>query len=115
MNADEKSTPGDPVVDADRFAIESIAGRKLPDEWPNDAWPAGSRVRVIQDSTWKGPWAETFTGTVSSMAVPEPVTHPRAQSNELAYWVEFDEPQVDGAGDGPYRKAQIWGRYLELL
>ena len=30
----------------------------------------------------------------------------------MKYWVEFDEPQYDGAGGGPYRKAQIWDQYL---
>ncbi len=49
------------------------------------------------------------------MAAAEPVVHAQANPGELKYWVDFDEPQMDAEGDGPYRKAQIWGRYLEPL
>ena len=49
-----------------------------------------------------------------SVGAPEPVRHADALPGELMYWVKFDEPQLDAAGDGPYRKAQIWGRYLQL-
>lgn len=58
---------------------------------------------------------QVFTGVISAMAAPEAVRGPRAQPGELAYWVDFDEPQLDHDGDGPYRKAQIWYRYLEAL
>jgi hypothetical protein len=27
----------------------------------------------------------------------------------LKYWVDFDEPQYDADGAGPFRKAQVWG------
>jgi len=47
------------------------------------------------------------------MAAPEPVRHPRARPAELASWVNFDEAQFAYDGAGPYRKAQIWSRYLE--
>jgi hypothetical protein len=47
--------------------------------------------------------------------LPELVHHAQAQPDELAYWVRFDESQLDSAGDGPYRKAQIWGRYLQVI
>ncbi|HEY0260638.1 MAG TPA: hypothetical protein VGC18_12400 [Lacisediminihabitans sp.] len=30
------------------------------------------------------------------------------------WWVEFDEPQTDAAGDGPFPSAQVPERYLEL-
>ena len=76
---------------------------------------AGTRVRVVQDDRWSGPWAHVFTGTVSDMAAPEAVSHRAAQAEELSYWIEFDTPQMDSNGDGPYRKAQIWGRYLEPI
>ncbi|MHB1172631.1 MAG: hypothetical protein ACYCZY_09085 [Lacisediminihabitans sp.] len=30
------------------------------------------------------------------------------------WWVEFDEPQRNAAGDGPYTGAQVHEKYLEL-
>ena len=47
------------------------------------------------------------------MGAPEPTAHARALDGELLYWVTFDTPQRDSAGDGPYRKARICGRYLK--
>lgn len=104
--------PNDPGNEADRRAVEEIAGRPLPTEWPPDALPAGTRVTVIRTPEEGGPWWQQFTGTIDSMAAPEPVRHAYAQQGELAYWVKFDEPQYDSSGTGPYRKAQIWSRYL---
>lgn len=46
------------------------------------------------------------------MGAPEHGEHVQSLSGELLYWVTFDTPQFDSDGDGPYRKAQIWGRYL---
>ncbi|MFE0578987.1 hypothetical protein [Streptomyces sp. NPDC058874] len=46
------------------------------------------------------------------MGVPVPNGHAQALSGELLYWVTCDAPQYDSDGDGPYRKAQVWGRYL---
>jgi hypothetical protein len=31
------------------------------------------------------------------------------------YWVEFDEPQLDTDGDGPYYKSQVLEKYLEAV
>lgn len=99
----------------DRDAVEAIKKSALPQEWPADALPAGSRVRIIQDPGWAGPWAEVFTGTISPMAAPETPQSKAARPGELAYWVDFDSPQRDADGDGPYRKAQIWERFIEAL
>jgi hypothetical protein len=30
----------------------------------------------------------------------------------MFYYVEFDVPQMDADGDGPYRRAEIDGRFL---
>jgi hypothetical protein len=49
---------------------------------------------------------------IDVVGAPEPVTHASAHPGELKYWVSFDQPQFDAAGEGPYRGAQIWGRYL---
>jgi hypothetical protein len=96
----------------DRNAVEHVMDRPLNQDWPKDALPAGTRVTVIQDSIWRGPWRQEFRGTVDSMGAPEAVSHPKARPGELAYWVKFDEPQYDADDMGPYRKASIWARYL---
>ncbi|WP_406084256.1 ferrous iron transport protein A [Streptomyces virginiae] len=118
MAASSSSSPSSssPSSDAantrDRAAVEQLMGRALPQEWPSAALPAGSRVVVVRDPGWDGPWRNEFLGTIDGMGAPEPVERPRARAGELAYWVTFDEPQYDGDGDGPYRKAFIWDRYL---
>ena len=105
----------DPAEKRDRQAIEYILGRSLPVEpWPESALPAGTHVRVTRDPQHGGPWANEFLGVISPMGIPEPVRHACAHPDELAYWVTFDEPQFDSQGDGPYRKAQVWGRYLHV-
>ena len=55
-----------------------------------------------------------FSAVISPMASPELVEHVQARPGELAYWVVFDEPEWDNAGDGPYRKAFIWDRYIRI-
>jgi hypothetical protein len=56
-----------------------------------------------------------FLGVISPIEAPERVEHiTQARQSELAYWVVFDEPQWDSAGDGPYRKALIWDRYIRI-
>ena len=77
--------------------------------------PPGTRVRVIKDSTWDGPWRRELTGTIDATMPPQLVEHEMARPGELAYFVAFDEPQHDSSGDGPYRKAEIWDRHLVPL
>ncbi|MGW4380467.1 ferrous iron transport protein A [Kitasatospora sp. NPDC004531] len=96
----------------DRKAVERILCRPLHQAWPADALAPGSRVTVIRDPAWDGPWQVEFLGTVDDLGAPESVENPRAQVGELSYWVVFDEPQYDSSGSGPYRRAQIWGRHL---
>ena len=95
-----------------RMAVERLRGTRLAQQWPPGALSAGTRVSVVHDTAWAGPWQQVFTGTVSGMGAPEPVIHDHARPGELAYWVDFDEPQLDSDGDGPYRTALIWDRYL---
>lgn len=97
----------------DRGAVEGIRGSRLPQEWPPSALPAGTRVRVVHDPAWKGPWAREFYGHIDTTGAPEPVVHAQARPGELQYWVTFDELEYDADGDGPFRKAQIWGRYVQ--
>jgi hypothetical protein len=118
---DDGLVPAHPTPDSadedgrDRQALESILGHPLSDSpWPATALATGTRVRVIKDPAWDGPWATEFLGVIiDRLGVPELVRHPRAHPGELEYWVKFDEPQFDADGDGPYRTAQIWGRYLQ--
>lgn len=101
--------------EADRSAVEHIRGEALLQGWPAGAMVAGTRVRVVQDERWSGPWAQVFTGTISGMGAPEENTRPGALQDELVYWVDFDEPQMDSSNDGPYRKTHIWARHLQAL
>ncbi len=71
-----------------------------------------SRVTVVRAPDWDGPWQAEFPGTIGAMGAPEPNEHAQALSGDLVYWVIFDAPQYDCDGDGPYREAQIWDRYL---
>ena len=102
-------------VERDRAAIEAIVGYGMQGDWPSEAMPAGTRVRVIQDEKWDGPWREIFTGTVDETIAPRLVDHTHARSGEFEYSVRFDEPQMDSSDDGPYRKAVICDRYLEAI
>jgi hypothetical protein len=38
-----------------------------------------------------------------------------ALGENIVYWVEFDQPQVDAEGSGPYRAGCIWQQALSLL
>ncbi|MEU3985796.1 ferrous iron transport protein A [Streptomyces sp. NPDC026672] len=101
-----------PVGVDDRQAMEHILRRPLSQTWPAGAPAPGSRVTVVRDQDWDGPWQVEFAGTIDAMGAPEPNEHAQALDGELLYWVAFDTPQYDSSGGGPYRKAQIWGRYL---
>ncbi|MFE5484132.1 ferrous iron transport protein A [Streptomyces sp. NPDC056527] len=109
MTDSSASVPAD--VD-DRQAIENILGSRLSQAWPAGALAPGARVTVVRDSGWDGPWQVEFPGTIDAMGAPVPNEHAQALSGELLYWVIFDAPQYDSDGDGPYRKARVWGRYL---
>jgi hypothetical protein len=100
----------------DRRALEAVIGHGLDhDQWPADALPPGTRVRVIQDQEWAGPWREVFFGVIDRTLPPQLVINRVARLGEREYSVTFDEPPFDASGDGPYRKSVIWDRYLEQL
>jgi hypothetical protein len=101
---------------ADRRALEAVLGRCLDGEpWPDDAMQPGTRVRVTHDLEWSGPWREVCLGAIDATVPPQLVHNPVAQPGEREYSVTFDAPHFDAGGDGPYRKAVIWERYLEHL
>jgi hypothetical protein len=75
---------------------------------------AGDRVIVSRDFYW----AKGATGTISPP--PDEVTtisgpweggltrtEHSALGEATVYWVQFDEPQLDADGDGPYRAGCI--------
>ncbi|GAA2387593.1 hypothetical protein [Dactylosporangium salmoneum] len=109
---DAESVPAARTI-RDREAVEHVLGRPLDREWPAVALAPGTRVQVVKDTEWDGPWRVEFFAVIDSVGAPEPVMHAAARPGELKYWVSFDQPQFDAAGDGPYRGAQIWGRYLQ--
>jgi hypothetical protein len=101
-------------MELDRLAVEQVRGWPLSDRWPAEAIPALTRVVVTADAGGQRAWVRQFCGVISPMGSPELVEHPQAWPGELAYWVVFDEPQRDSAGDGPYRMALIWDRYIRI-
>ena len=81
---------------------------------------AGQRVRVMSDPLYgPGPWPAEPMGTV--------VEYPGGLDGETwrpimttsgprrFYWIVFDEPQLDGDGDGPYAEAEVLDDDLELV
>jgi hypothetical protein len=92
---------------------------------PEEVLP-GARVRVVRDPDWDGPWPAEPTGLIDPHA-PAPVrlielaTMPEVNVPDSdrgpmrEFLVQFDEPQLDGDGAGPYRAAVIWEKYLRLL
>jgi hypothetical protein len=80
--------------------------------WPVRSLSPGTRVRVISDPVYgPGPWPTQPIGTIRS----SPTEVSTTSGPEMTYWVDFDEPQCDADGDGPYATCQILARYLEVL
>jgi hypothetical protein len=81
----------------------------------------GDRVVVSRDFYW----AKGATGTIA--APPQEVVslsgpwdgltriERSALGEATVYWVEFDEPQLDADGDGPYRAGSIHEKALSLI
>ena len=114
VSADTVTEMIDDQESRDREAIETIIGTsRSAAPWPTGAWPPGTRVRVVKDPNWDGPWKQEFSGTIDTTLPPRLLDHPKAKPGEFAYFVSFDEPQQDSCDDGPYRKAEIWARYLK--
>lgn len=71
--------------------------------------PQGRRVRVRRDPEFGvGPWPDEPAGTIASWEWVSTV-----RGRQKTYWVEFDEPQEDADGDGPYAASQVLEQYLE--
>ena len=78
----------------------------------------GQRVKIRRDQDHgAGPWPSEPTGLVKR--------HPQAALGEVSvptetllgpyrtYWIEFDVPQFDTDGDGPYSVSEVLERYIE--
>ena len=88
-----------------------------------DSVAPGTRVRVVRDPHWNGPWPAEPAGTIGPpspvrtldlAAMPE-VNIPDSDRGPMReFYVAFDEPQLDGDGHGPYRAAVVWEKYLRL-
>ena len=78
--------------------------------YPRMTWEVGTRVRVRQDPRFgPGPWPSEPTGCI----VGPPQLVQGRKGPLITYWVEFDTPQLDADGDGPYSKSQVLEEYLE--
>jgi hypothetical protein len=93
------------------------------EDWSEESpLQVGQRVRIIRDPDWPGPWPNEPLGVIepifgkafsvvnlkdSSVNVPD---SDRRMMRE--YLVQFDEPQNDTSGDGPYSSAVIWEKYV---
>ena len=65
---------------------------------------SGEKVTVSGAGGWKRDAHGVIVGG------PEAVT--TRQGEDYFYWVEFDEPERDLDGDGPYYKAQVLSQYI---
>ncbi|MHB1570651.1 MAG: hypothetical protein ACYC0H_15805 [Solirubrobacteraceae bacterium] len=96
-----------------------------PEQHLGDDVTPGTRVRVIQDPEWPGPWEQEFAGTVVGLRVPvrvidltamPEVNVPDADRGPMReFHVQFDQPQRDSDGHGPYKAAVIWEKYLRRV
>jgi hypothetical protein len=96
-----------------------VASLRARDEFAREKFVPGDRVRVSRDYHW----ARGATGVIR---LPPPQVagldgdwsgHVRrvqtTQSVVTFYWVEFDRPQRDANGDGPYLGGEIDEPHLE--
>lgn len=78
----------------------------------------GTRVRVQRDPAFgPGPWPAEPSGRIAPYPGAANVfTEVKTRFGlERSYWIVFDEPQLDGDGDGPYRGGEVLERYLSPL
>jgi hypothetical protein len=77
---------------------------------------AGSRVKVVKDARWNGPWPSEPVGVVEPVLPGQLfIVSPSRFGSVKQYKVRFDEPQYDGDQQGPYVSAVIAQQYLVAL
>jgi len=75
----------------------------------------GDRVRVSPAYSWaKGAIATVMGGVQGDAMKFRRIVH-YSDGPRTYYFLAFDQPQVDGSGDGPYIGAEIDSQYVELL
>lgn len=95
------------------------------DPLPEHVTP-GTRVKVIRDPGWDGPWPTEPTGTIDpgwdipfsviDLAQMPDINVPDSDRHRMrTFMVRFDEPATDTSEDGPYYMAEVWEKYLRLL
>ncbi len=72
----------------------------------------GTRVYIIQDPEFGGPFQETFGATVQSSKRVEGLMPAAAKKSKFVYFVTFDSPQFDCDGDGPYSASEVLAAYV---
>lgn len=86
----------------------------------------GTRVKVVRDPDWDGPWPTEPTGVIADgfeapldvidLARERDVNVPETDRVMMrTFMVRFDEPVRDGDGCGPYYMAEVWEKHLRLL
>ena len=89
-----------------------------PPELPAQMVP-GTRVRVSSEDLW--PKRAIGTISIAPRAVQELTGdwqgHYRVvqavKGSLMFYWIQFDEPQMDDDGDGPFIAAEVQAAYLQ--
>jgi len=77
-----------------------------------DDFQPGDRVRVLQDPEFgPGPWPAEPSGTVLGLSAELQ----GARQWLRMYLIQFDVPQYDVDGDGPYRSSEVAHIYLVRL
>ena len=77
---------------------------------------AGDRVRVRRDPHFPpGPFPAEPFGTVRNYpGTSQPFREIDSPTGAHRFdWIEFESPQVDADGDGPYESAEVNVKYLE--
>jgi hypothetical protein len=87
---------------------------------------AGTRVKVLRDPDWDGPWPSEPSGTIADnfdipfavidLADRTDISVPDEDRRTMrTFMVRFDEPAQDSEEGGPYYMAEVWEKYLRLL
>ncbi|HEV7948330.1 MAG TPA: hypothetical protein VGP24_01060 [Glaciihabitans sp.] len=84
------------MVDSSNFGVGAqVFVRSSASNEPSP-WPMGPSGIVVRSggSALSGVWGRSGGGRL--------------------WWIEFDEPQTNSEGDGPFRSAQVHEKFLEL-
>lgn len=61
-------------------------------------------METVRGGLLPGPWARGAIGTVADVV--------EERDGRTTYLVDFDRPQLDSDGDGPYSTSEIDAKYL---